>query len=102
LFLWGGWGSLKCWGCGAWVWRQDATFCLRLTRQPEIFAKRTTDGASAARRHFLINQVLSDKAFGDEPLPLHFGFQAASGLAQRWQPENVSANNINRHAIERC
>ena len=48
-------------------------------RQPETFAKPATDGA-AARRHLANQQTLFNQPFGDEPSPLHFGFQAALRL----------------------
>ena len=50
--------------------------------QPEIFAKSATNGASAARRHFADQQNPVEYPFGDEPSPLHFRFQAASGVRQ--------------------
>jgi len=49
--------------------------CGRLDFQAETFAKPTTDGASAARRHHLARP--QSLPFGNEPSPFHFGFQAA-------------------------
>jgi len=58
--------------------------------QPEIFAKSATNGASAARRHFADQQNPVEYPFGDEPSPLHFRFQAASGVRQPAERSGVA------------
>jgi len=36
------------------------------------------------------SKILLNTPFGDEPSPIHFKFQAATGVLQRSQPENQS------------
>jgi hypothetical protein len=57
--------------------------CGRHQRQPENVAKPANDSASAVRRQHANGKTLLNTPFGNEPLPRHFGFQAALGLVAK-------------------
>ncbi|WP_369587115.1 hypothetical protein [Kingella oralis] len=42
---------------------------------------------------FSISKTALNQLFGNEPSPLHFKFQAATGVLQRSQPENLQHAN---------
>ena len=70
-------------------------------RQPEAFVKPVTDGMLAARRHlsksvmrYLISSLATSRRRS------HFKFQAAIGVLQRLQPENL-VNLLGDLAIKR-
>ena len=46
---------------------------------------------------FLINQIMLHQLFGDEPSPLHFRFQAASGVVQRSQSLCTPNSSLKKH-----
>ena len=50
----------------------------------------------------LIKQAMLNQPFGDEPSPLHFRFQAAVKVLQRFQPENTKRPNLKHpfHSIK--